>query len=125
MPAKHAEAGLEYDGETIPDGFYLVGDSENPKLDFQRAVIESVRKVTHIAPADEKNEIIDFPISCEGVIVVPAKALGLCCSVTNGEYVCTTEVYPDSPKKVTAEDCNRAQVAAITGALDYILSIQK
>lgn len=46
-PAKHAEAGSIYEGETIPDGFYLVGDSENNggQLDFQEAVINEVRKV--------------------------------------------------------------------------------
>jgi len=35
--------------------------------------------------------------------------------------VTTTEVYPDSPK-ATAEVCNRAQVAAIRGGLDFILA---
>ena len=121
MPAKHAEAGELYDGEVIPDGFYLVGDSENPQLDFQQAVIRSVRSVTHIAPADEKGCIIDVPIAQECVILVPAKKLGLCCSVTGGTYVTTTEVYPDSPK-LTDEICNQAQIAAITGALDFISS---
>jgi hypothetical protein len=32
----------------------------------------------------------------------------------------TTEVYPDSPSS-DAENCNLAQVAAITGGLDYVL----
>lgn len=122
MPAKHAKNGLSsYAGETIPDGFYLVGDSLNPQLDFQQAVIDSVRKVTHIAPPDDKGNIIDEPVVKEGVIVVPVKELGLCCSVTGAPYVSTTEVYPDSPE-VTDEDCNKAQVAAIQGALDYVLA---
>eukprot|EP00571_Detonula_confervacea_P012709 CAMPEP_0172298216 /NCGR_PEP_ID=MMETSP1058-20130122/971_1 /TAXON_ID=83371 /ORGANISM="Detonula confervacea, Strain CCMP 353" /LENGTH=322 /DNA_ID=CAMNT_0013007475 /DNA_START=13 /DNA_END=981 /DNA_ORIENTATION=+ len=121
MPAKHAEAGLMYEAEVIPDGFYLVGDSENGQLDFQEAVVANVRKVTHIAPPDNNGNIIDEPVVKDGIILVPAKELGLCCSVTGGEYVATTEVYPDSPR-ATDEICNIAQVAAITGALDYVLS---
>mmetsp|Transcript_28812 Transcript_28812/g.53218 ORF Transcript_28812/g.53218 Transcript_28812/m.53218 type:complete len:154 (-) Transcript_28812:157-618(-) len=124
MPAKHAEAGLIYEAEVIPDGFYLVGDTENGQLDFQEAVITNVRKVTHIAPPDDEGNIIDVPVVKDGIILVPAKTLGLCCSVTGGTYVTTTEVYPDSPR-ATEEICNEAQVAAITGALDYVLSQEK
>jgi hypothetical protein len=124
MPAKHAEAGLMYETEAIPDGFYLVGDSENGQLDFQEAVIAAVRNVTHIAPADEKGNILDdLPAVRDGVVLVPAKTLGLCCGVTGGTYTTTTEVYPDSPL-VTNKICNEAQVAAITGALDYVLSLR-
>ncbi|KAL7525415.1 hypothetical protein ACHAXR_000996 [Thalassiosira sp. AJA248-18] len=123
MPAKHAEAGLMYEPETIPDGFYLVGDSLNGQLGFQEAVLANVRKVTHIAPPDDNGNIIDEPIVKDGIILVPAKMLGLCCSVTGGTYVSTTEVYPDSPR-ATDEICNEAQVASITGALDFVLSQQ-
>jgi hypothetical protein len=38
---------------------------------------------------------------------------------TNANYVTTTEVYPDSPD-VSDEDCINAQVAAVTGGLDYL-----
>lgn len=122
MPAKHAEAGLMYESEVIPDGFYLVGDSEteNGQLGFQEAVIANVRAVTHIAPPDDNGNIIDEPVVKDGIILVPAKMLGLCCSVTGGTYCTTTEVYPDSPR-ATDEICNEAQVSAITGALDYVL----
>ena len=121
MPAKHAEAGLLYEAEVIPDGFYLVGDTENGQLDFQEVVITNVCKVTHIAPPDDEGNIIGLQVVKDGIILAPAKTLGLCCSVTGGTYVTTTEVYPDSTR--TAEDiCNEAQVSAITGALDYVLS---
>lgn len=121
MPAKHAKAGLKYEGEVIPDGFYLVGNDKNPQLEFHQAVIDKVKQVTHIAPPDKNGNIIDEPVQQEGVIVVPARDLGLCGGVTLGEYTSTTEVYPDSPK-ATDEICNQAQVAAIVGALDYILT---
>ncbi|WP_319534472.1 M14 family metallocarboxypeptidase [uncultured Vibrio sp.] len=120
-PALAARDGVEYIEGLIPDGFYTVGDTENPQPEFQKAVIESVAKVTHIAPADEKGEIIGSPVVQFGVINYPMVKLGLCGGVTNCQYGTTTEVYPDSPK-VTGEECNDAQVAAIVGGLDYVLS---
>ena len=103
----------------VPDGFYLVGDTENPQAEWHTAIIDSVREVTHIAPADAKGLIIGEPITQEGVIGYPVRELCLCSSVTNAPYATTTEVYPDSPT-ADDEECNRAQVAAVTGALDYI-----
>ncbi|WP_049536469.1 M14 family metallocarboxypeptidase [Vibrio harveyi] len=120
-PALAARDGLEYIEGMIPDGFYTVGDTENPQPEFQKAVIESVAKVTHIAPADDKGEIIGSPVVQFGVINYPMVKLGLCGGVTNCTYGTTTEVYPDSPK-VTDEECNDAQVAAVVGGLDYVLT---
>ena len=40
--------------------------------------------------------------------------------VADAEYVSTTEVYPDSPN-ATPDICIEAQVAAIKGALDYLI----
>jgi len=119
--AKAAEAGLMYEPGSIPDGFYLAGVTENGQLDFQEAIITSVRSVTHIAPPDDKGNIISVPIVKEGIILIPAKSLGLCSSAVDATYSTTTEVYPDSTR-ATDEICNRAQVAAIVGALDYVIS---
>lgn len=124
MPAKHAMAGEDYPGEVIPDGFYLVGDEVDQQLDFLSASIDSVRQVTHIAPPDDHGNIIDVKMVRDGTILIPVKELGLCCSVTGAKYCTTTEVYPDSPR-ATDEICNQAQVACISGGLDYILSSQK
>ncbi|ELB2788421.1 M14 family metallocarboxypeptidase [Vibrio alginolyticus] len=120
-PALAARDGIEYIEGMIPDGFYTVGDSENPQPDFQKAVIESVAKVTHIAPADENDEIIGSPVVQFGVINYPMVKLGLCGGVTNCVYGTTTEVYPDSPT-VTDEECNDAQVAAVVGGLNYVIA---
>ena len=119
-PALCARDGKSYHQEYIPDGFYVVGDTENKQTAFQNAIIKAVSKVTHIAPADEKGEIIGSKAESEGVIYYSLKALGLCASVTNATYTTTTEVYPDS-EKVTDSDCNNAQVAAIKAALDYVI----
>ncbi|MCW8336491.1 peptidase, partial [Vibrio sp. DBSS07] len=73
------------------------------------------------APADEDGKIIGSEVVQDGVINYSMKKLGLCGGVTNCQYGTTTEVYPDSPK-VTDDECNHAQVAAIIGGLDYVLS---
>ncbi|MEZ8578867.1 M14 family metallocarboxypeptidase [Vibrio splendidus] len=119
-PALAARDGIEYIEGMIPDGFYTVGDIENPQPEFQAAVIASVEKVTHIAPADTDGKIIGSEVTQHGVINYPMKKLGLCGGVTDCKYGTTTEVYPDSDK-VTDEECNDAQVAAVVGALDYVI----
>jgi hypothetical protein len=119
-PAQAARDGRPHEPGTIPDGFYLVDDSENPQPAFQRAVIAAVGQVTHIAPADEKGEIIGSPVVAPGVIEYALTKLGLCTSITGARYTTTTEVYPDS-SRTTPQACNLAQVTAVCAALDYVL----
>lgn len=119
-PALASRDAIEQKSWNIPDGFYLVGDSLNPVDAFQTAVIEEVQKVTHIAPADENNQLIGVQESQFGVINYPVDELGLCAGLTNAKYRTTTEVYPDSPL-VDDENCILAQVAAVVGGLNYLL----
>ena len=119
-PALAARDGKTSEPGVIPDGFYLVDDSENPQPEFQRAIIEAVARITHIAPADDKNEIIGSPLVAPGVINYPLRELGLCAGVTGARYTTTTEVYPDSPR-ATPEQCNAAQVAAVCSAIEFVL----
>jgi hypothetical protein len=118
-PALGARDGNEQKVWDIPDGFYLVGDTANPQADFQKAIINAVAKVTHIALADGEGKLIGETMEQAGVINYPNKQLGLCAGLSNAEYVTTTEVYPDSPNS-TPEICIQAQVAAVTSALDYV-----
>jgi hypothetical protein len=120
-PALAARDGTPHEPGEIPDGFYVVGDTENPQPDFQQAIIAAVAAVTHIAPADANNQIIGSPVVGHGVINYPLVQLGLCASVTSARYTTTTEVYPDSPR-TTPEQCNAAQVAATRAAIDYALA---
>jgi hypothetical protein len=120
-PALAARDGKPFEPEAIPDGFYLCADAANPQPEFQQAVIAAVAKVTHIAPADAKGEIIGSPVVAPGVIEYDYARLGLCPRITNARYKTTTEVYPDSPR-ATPEQCNAAQVAAVRAALDFILA---
>ncbi len=119
-PAKAARDGELFEPGTIPDGFYLVDDTDNPQPAFQRAIIDAVERLTHIAPTDGRGEIIGSPAVDRGVIRYPLRELGLCAGVTGARYTTTTEVYPDSPK-VTPEQCNLAQAAAVCAAIDFVL----
>jgi hypothetical protein len=120
-PALAARDGLHIDKWQIPDGFYTVADTKKPQLSFQQAIIASVEKVTHIAPSDDEGRIIGAKIISTGVICYDKSSLLLCGGFTDAEYVTTTEVYPDSPN-ATPQSCIEAQVAAITGGLDFLLS---
>lgn len=120
-PALAARDGKPYEPGEIPDGFYLVGDSEDPQPEFQQAVVAAVALVTHIAPADANGEIIGSAVVAPGVINYPVRSLGLCAGITDARYRTTTEVYPDSPR-ATPEQCNAAQAAAVCAAIDFALA---
>ncbi|TDF41350.1 DUF2817 domain-containing protein [Alteromonadaceae bacterium M269] len=120
-PALAARDGVVDKYSEIPDGFYVVGDTNRPAPGFQKAIIDSVREVTHIALPDSEGNIIGAPLEQDGVINYDKIKLKLCGGVTQASYVSTTEVYPDSPKS-NDEICCLAQVAAIVGGFDYVLS---
>mmetsp|Transcript_3778 Transcript_3778/g.8074 ORF Transcript_3778/g.8074 Transcript_3778/m.8074 type:complete len:429 (+) Transcript_3778:145-1431(+) len=107
-PAKAArDGGLEYD-DHIPDGFYLVGDSERMEgelstgddpvsdhsdggkrrkqlqMGFYQAILNAVERVTHIAEMEDytdghgKKLLSGYPAESKGLILVPCRPLGLC-----------------------------------------------
>ena len=118
-PALAARDNVVHEFWTIPDGFYLVGDTENPCHEFQKHIINAVKAVTHIAPSDDQGRIIGESISQQGVINYATKALSLCTGFSDARFNTTTEVYPDSPL-VDDENCIQAQVAAICSGLDFV-----
>ena len=97
-----------------------IGNKLRPAAEWHAALIDAVRQVTHIAPADENNELVGLKVAQEGVVVSSSDGKGK--GVTNASFATTTEVYPDSKAvPVTNEQCNRAQVAAVVGGLEYIV----
>eukprot|EP00929_Paragymnodinium_shiwhaense_P112205 TRINITY_DN80466_c0_g1_i1.p1 TRINITY_DN80466_c0_g1~~TRINITY_DN80466_c0_g1_i1.p1 ORF type:complete len:436 (+),score=73.24 TRINITY_DN80466_c0_g1_i1:58-1365(+) len=121
MPALSSREGKAHEEETIPDGFYLMGNVDNPKPEWHKAMIDAVRKVTHIAPADSDGKIMGLPVEQEGV--VNSKSPGKGKGVTNASFAVTTEVYPDSKvTPVTGEQCNRAQAACVVAGLEYLIA---
>ena len=73
-PALAARDGKPFEPGEIPDGFYLVDDTEHPQPAFQQAIIAAVEKVTHIAPADANGEIIGSPVVAPRRHPLPAEA---------------------------------------------------
>jgi hypothetical protein len=120
-PALAARDGKPHEPGLVPDGFYLVDDTANPQPAFQRAINAAVAKVTHIAPADERGEIIGSKVVAPGVIEYEFGPLGLCAGITGAKYTTTTEVYPDSPR-ATPQQCNDAQATAVRAAIDFVLA---
>ena len=120
-PALAARDGTIYEPDAVPDGFYLVDDSENPQPAFQESIISAVEHITHIAPPDDKGLIIGSPVVGHGVIEYPQAKYAMCGAVTDARFRTTTEVYPDS-ERATPEQCNEAQVTAVCAALDFALA---
>ncbi|ATW02684.1 M14 family metallocarboxypeptidase [Sphingorhabdus sp. YGSMI21] len=120
-PALAARDGKNYVPDTVPDGFYLVDDSESPQPAFQQSIISAVERVTHIAPPDENNMIIGSPVVAHGVIEYPQAQYAMCGAITDARFKTTTEVYPDS-ERATPRECNNAQVTAVCAALDFALA---
>lgn len=122
-PAKASRDGLPLPDETIPDGYYLIGTNdagpETPQRKWLAAIIDGVRRVTHIAPPDANGECVGAKVVADGIILTPDA--GRSRSLTTATFRATTEVYPDS-KGVTGEQCNLAQAAAATAGLDFILA---
>lgn len=98
-----------------------MGNSADPQPEWHTAMIEAVREITHIAPADSDGNIVGLLATQDGVANSNSSGKGK--GVTNAKFATTTEVYPDSKTRpVTGEQCNRAQVAAIVGGLEYIVT---
>src|SRR5690606_26794125 len=88
--------------------------------EFQKAIIDAVSKITHIAPPDANGKIIGCDVVSPGIIKIQLRRFGLCAGITNARFTTTTEVYPDSPR-ATPEQCNDAQVAAVCAAIEFAL----
>ena len=118
-PALAAKLGKDDSPTEIPDGFYLVGDAQNPQPEFQAAIIAGVASVTHIAPNDAEGRLLGDIAAQRGVVNYDVKPMGLCAGLSAASFTTTTEVYPDSPT-ATPQQCIEAQVAAIVAGLEYI-----
>ena len=128
LPEEYDKNGLVLDAKDvdIPDGFYLIGPEGKVRPELEKAILDSVRKVTHIAKSDARGMILDTPLTSEGVI--HTSVAGLCAEFTDaaskwGAY--TTEMYPDSErfKSMTPAQveslCADTQIACLRGALDF------
>ncbi|KAJ9443180.1 hypothetical protein DIPPA_17633 [Diplonema papillatum] len=123
-PAKVARDGAPAEQwDPIPDGFYLVTCEETQQPAFNKAIVDAVEAVTHIAEPDDRGMIIGIKITQRGVVAIP-KGVGVCGAHSTATFATTTEVYPDS-SRTTPEICNAAQVAVVvTGAAHALSTLQ-
>lgn len=121
FPALAARDGTKYIPLIIPDGFYIIGDSDAPRPDFLKAIIDAVSKVTHIAPMDKRGEIVGAAALADGIAHSSSKIHGFCSGITNAMFTATSEIYPDGPR-ADGEQCIRAQVTAARTAIDFALA---
>lgn len=121
-PAKAARDGLPLESCHIPDGFYLYADQNRPEPEFQAAIIDSVSRITHIAPVDADGTLLGVPLVQHGVIQSFKRQQGICSGWTDARYITTTEVYPDHPD-VTLELSIQVQVTALCAGLDHVLGL--
>jgi hypothetical protein len=120
-PALIAKDALpKKEDESIPDGFYSIGDTKKKETRFHQAIIDSVREVTHIAQPDKDELLIGKKPISEGVVLYDVASISACSGLTPARYTSTTEVYPDSPN-TCPQKCIDAQIAAIKGGLEYII----
>ncbi|WP_404645639.1 M14 family metallopeptidase [Raoultella ornithinolytica] len=119
--ARAARDGVAYKPENIPDGFYLVSDERNSRLDFQSALISAVAQVTHIAPSLPGETVLGYPVIGQGIVEYDNNAWHLCSTMTGAPFTTTTEVYPDSAK-TSPQECTRAQVVTVRRAIEFALS---
>ncbi len=115
--------GVEFDGGTpIPDGFFVISAVQKQAPDLEKAIVDAVRDVTHIAPTDENGEIYGVKALQPGVIYTNVP--GVSPMATNPRYAVTTEVYPDSeqiPLQQREAQTIAAQVAAVTAGMDHLI----
>ena len=121
-PAKASRDGLVLKDEGIPDGFYLIGDRNQPNHEWHAAMINAVRDSDIcIAPSDANNQIVGLDQVQPGVVNSDATGKGK--GVTNAFYNTSTEVYPNSKTApLTGEQCSSAQVVAITAGIEHIIT---
>ena len=131
MPALFSRDGVPFEFEEVPDGFYLIGDVEEPRTEWHAAMIEAVSQVTHIAEPIPtlfpEGNLIGLRVTQKGACT--SKAAGKGKGVTHALYCSTTEVYPDSKnsktkngaRRVTKEQSNLAQATCIVSGIDWLL----
>jgi len=121
-PAKASRDGLVLKDEGIPDGFYLIGDRNQPNHEWHAAMINAVRDSDIcIAPSDANNQIVGLDQVQPGVVNSDATGKGK--GVANAFYNTSTEVYPNSKTApLTGEQCSSAQVVAITAGIEHIIT---
>ena len=123
MPPQYQRYGIDLKPEDvlIPNGYYLISSESNEAQGLASRIVETVRKVTPIAPDPEihgaKNE--------NGVVVergedTTHQGLNMEYMRTLAENSFTTEIYPEiHPEPRGSEEAIAAQRATVLGMLSW------
>ncbi|WP_430347248.1 M14 family metallopeptidase [Stenotrophomonas sp. NRRL B-14846] len=123
-PARCARDGKPFERDTIPDGFYVIGNSEDPQAEFQKALITAVAPVTHIAPADAEGRPGRPAAAVAGVVWGESRSIGACAGFTDARFATDTPRSTRTARRTNPQECNDAQVAAVCAGLDFALATQ-
>lgn len=106
--------GEEEPNSYIPNGFYMLADTDDPDSLFASKIIETVRKVTPIA-----TDTIILGYRNEGGIIKAPDLKNLCMNFSKifARDVITTEIYPEN---IPARESIDGQIAAIEGGLLHV-----
>lgn len=124
MPPQYRRYGIDKSAEDIliPNGYYLISNASNQSPQMATYIIESVRKVTPIAPEPE----IDGVKNDNGIVISKGdkpthQGLNQAYMRTLAENSFTTEIYPEiHPEPRGSQEAIVAQRATIHGILDYL-----
>lgn len=125
MRASRFGTELDADFRHIPQGFYLTLTRQKMawqnelQREFGEAILQEVKKVSPIAP-----DSVILGVENEGGLLLASSKPNLMRGfiANHARLVALTEVYPDHPD-MGPEKAVQTQLAAIRGALDYILQI--
>ena len=117
---RRATASRIVPGE-IPDGFYLVDDSEHPQPEFQQAIIAAVAKVTHIAPADAQRRDHRLAAWSRRASSSTRSRRSACAPASPTHATRRPPRSIPTARARPPEQCNAAQVAAVCAAIDFAL----
>ena len=84
---------------------FCQSDCANLQPAFQQAIIDAVQRVTHIAPADDGDEIIGSAVVAHGVIQYAINELDLCASVTGALHLHHRGLPRQDPRHARVMHC--------------------
>ncbi|HEX7325356.1 MAG TPA: succinylglutamate desuccinylase/aspartoacylase family protein [Rhodanobacteraceae bacterium] len=123
--AAAARAGkTSHEPEGAADGFYVCACPGDPRLDFQRAVVDAVAAVAPIATVYGNHACAGFRPVARGVIQCPDDRTAWCAAATKPRVATLTHVCRASASGPAGapDDCDRTQALAVCAAFDYALS---
>lgn len=120
-----ARAGrASYEPAGAADGFYVCACQRDPRLDFQRAIVDAVAAVTPIATVYGNHERVGVQPIANGVVQCPDDQTAWCAATTKPMAGTMTHVCQAGANGLagSSADCDSTQALAVCAAFDFALS---